>query len=594
MVHLRHRLAAGLPEEWDKTVNNGPFTYVSPLIVSTRNHEEGVYAIKVRQILRHGFPYDPHTGDRSLRSWIFDCMLFYPLAPFAWIAGGDIQKGWILAHASLAVLWTLFFFGLFRRCGAEHEYSLLFATAAFFFLDVFMWPFLNIMTALPVPRDLATRLFFLPARATGPVQFMRLPTPGMTFLWLYGALAASVLLAAAPRRRAAAAVLTGILVASLCLAHFYEWTFGVACLAFLLAAAMFFEPPGPWRWNLAAANAVSLAISAAYYLFASRMTSGVMGDIIYRMGTPGERYFVPSSPAYLVLAYVFWRHSRRFSGAARWIWLSAAVQEAACFPLLNLSLLLGYNMQFDHYHMMGSFTSAVFCLCWLAESKPLKRALKPHAAVLVAAIFAWVALREKSWADTHYRLFGTPRDVASAAEWMNGHVPPGSTLLALSGALTEFLPQRLDMTWAVANGSPSYGSPIPTARNLEGIARIVKTVGADPDRFLSERWANFPTLDARKQLRTYLTRNLAWEETDREAWPYFLLNIRAWRLTPGGWEEGEFRRYYRQSPPIPRPFYLWLQKGDEALLTKTPEALGGGLIYENPSVRLYRFSDGPA
>src|SRR5262245_51804752 len=101
MVHLRHQLERELPDEWAKVTNNGPFTYVSPMLVTARNIEEADYAARVLQIVRFGYPYGPHMGDHSLKSWLFDSISFYPLAPFLWAAGGDVQRGWLLAHATI-------------------------------------------------------------------------------------------------------------------------------------------------------------------------------------------------------------------------------------------------------------------------------------------------------------------------------------------------------------------------------------------------------------------------------------------------------------------------------------------------------------
>src|ERR1035437_10071979 len=145
MSRLRHQLASGLPEEWSRVTNNGPYAEASGLIVTARNIEEGIYANKVVQIVRYGFPYDPYTGDRSLKSWILDCLMFYPIAIFVLIAGGSIHYGWILAHATLGTLWVLFFYKIFRYWSEDSVCSLIFATFGFFFLDCLMWIFFRVI-----------------------------------------------------------------------------------------------------------------------------------------------------------------------------------------------------------------------------------------------------------------------------------------------------------------------------------------------------------------------------------------------------------------------------------------------------------------
>jgi hypothetical protein len=162
----------------------------------------------------------------------------------------------------------------------------------------------------------------------------------------------------------------------------------------------------------------------------------------------------------------------------------------------------------------------------------------------------------------------------------------------LSGALTEFLPLRLDDTrFAVSNGSPAYGSVVSSRDNMMGLARILKTVDADPALFLERRWGRIQERDDRKQHVSYYTRNLAWREVEDAAWAYFLLNVQGYRVEKEALGIESMMALYREARKIPPPFYFWVQKGDEEFLKTRPEKLGGALVYQNPSVRLYRFAE---
>ncbi|MBI4385869.1 MAG: hypothetical protein HY551_00650, partial [Elusimicrobia bacterium] len=479
MTHLRQRFERQLPEIWANVTNNGPFTYVSPFLVSTRNHEEGVYAAKVTQIVRHGLPYDPHNAqDRSLRSWLFDSLMFYPLAPFAWLCGGDVQRGWILAHATFGTLWVLCLYILFLHITKDSRYSLFFATGTFFFIDSLEWIFISLLPGLARgnPGDM---LFHLAARAAGEIQLMRLPTPGMTYLWLYASLAAVYALSLSPREKTVTALLAGTAVGLLCLAHFYEWVLGTTCLALAFGAARRADIPPAGRWNVAVAAAAAAFLSVSYYVLARHLTHDVMTDIIMRMGDIRHRSFDAVSLFYFAYALFFFWQAKKRPGPLRWLWTFGAVQILASALLLNIQMVLRYNIQFGHFAVLGALSSAFLLMSRLAELQSLKKRLQPHIYVLIAAIFGWVGLREKAWSDTHYKIFGTPRDVQDAAQWLNQNVPRNSLLLLISGTLTEFLPLKVQMRYLVFNGAPSFGSPLPTDQNIQGLAAILKTVRAD-------------------------------------------------------------------------------------------------------------------
>ncbi len=593
-IHLRHRLATQMPQEWSRVTNNGPYAYVSPFIVSTRNYEEGIYSNRVVQIIRYGFPYDPYSGKHSLRSWFFDCLMFYPLAPFVFAAGGNIHFGYILAHATLGTLWVFFFYSLFFHWTRESLSSIVFALYGFFFLDCSMWIFESILPSIFHVGALANSLFFLAARALGEVQFLRLPTPGMTYLWLYATMFGVYLLISSLSRnpRWIFSIILGILLGLLAWAHFYEWTFGVGSTLFFFLCSQLIPMEKNSKKNLYTVSILSLAISVLYYFLARHLTQGVMSDVIKRMGTPHCRKFLPVSLFNLLFAGLFFYLGRKEASSKRWFWIYCGAQEATVFLLANSSLILGYDMMFMHYFQLGSLTVVLGVMLYLSQNISLLQKVQQHANILIAFLFLFIFVREKSWSDSHFKLFGTPQDVSLANDWIKKNIPPQALFVSLSGVLTEFLPQAIPVRFPVTNGTTVFASPVSTFSNLTGMARIIKTLKVNRELFLKERWQDPLLWERRKDQDTYLSRNYAWKDSEHGKWPWFLLAEYAFKMPTHSPEiqEIESLSQSKTTSLLKRPFYLWLQKGDEKFLTVSPTALGGQLIYQNSSVKLYYFS----
>lgn len=592
---LRRRLASQLPDQWAKVSNNGPFRVVLPY-KDLGYTDEGLYAARSRQIVLHGLPYGPWLGSRTLRSWIFDALMFYPAAAGIWAAGGNLALGWTLTHAVVGCGWILMLFLVFRAHTKDEAYSLMFASLIFFFSNTFTEAANLFIRAFRHPSTLVPKLANLPSSLFLPNSlYGRLPSPSVSFLWIAAVLALFTLISRSEKRRPAAAAAVGAAGGLLCLIHFFEWLAGVMALC-LLAAELWRDrgTPRTGRFNAIVSASVAAVVSGAYYVFAKIMTADTMHDVI-DLNSTWERAFNPLSIPFLLAAALFYALARRRDGARRSVFLAAAAIEAACFVTANLSLVLGYDMQFgEHAAYAAGFAAILAGACWVMEHDRLRKLLVPHAYVLTAFFCAWFAFKSKAWADTHYKMYGIPQDVAAAYAWMNENVPKDSMLLALSAPVNFLTPLEAEMRSTVSFAQLA-GEPVTTESNLRAFAAMLKTLGAAPERFRQERWRIGDAAERARaaQLEDY-TGDLDWEDREKMLWPFFLRldttpdpedprRAEAWR---------RILAYHGEAEPMRQPFYAWVQKGDVPLLRRTPEESGGRLLYRNPSVSLYLFPAG--
>lgn len=131
---MRRRFAANSPEKWAKVADNGPFRAVLPY-KDLGYADEGLYAARARQAALHGLPYGPRLGHRTLKSWVFDCLMFYPVAVFIRLCGGNLSAGWTLSHAVLGCGWLLMLFGVFRAYGKDEPSALMLSAFVLFFTN---------------------------------------------------------------------------------------------------------------------------------------------------------------------------------------------------------------------------------------------------------------------------------------------------------------------------------------------------------------------------------------------------------------------------------------------------------------------------
>lgn len=593
---LRRRLQSQAPELWAQVTNNGPFRITFPY-KDLGFTDEGLYLARVRQIYLYGRPYGPWLGNRALKSWIFDCLAFYPIAAFIWICGGNLALGWTLAHAVIGCGWLLLLFFVFRKYSQDEMYSLMLSSFVFFFLNTLYEAVLLVFRFFRDPAIFISGLRNLPSSLFMPPSiYLRLPYPGVSYLWIAAGLAGALMLSRSPQRRPPAAFAVGAIFGFLCLVHLFEWICGVLTLC-ILAAALRREPDAPkaGRFNMTVAAVVAAAISGGYYIFAKHLTADTMRDMIDLNGAWG-RHFSPLSIPFILSALLFWMLAKRREGARRLILLAAAAVETAAFLTANLPLALGYDMQFsDHASYLAAFTAILAVSCWTLEQENLKKYLRPHALVLTAFFCAWFAFKSKAWADLHYKFYGIPKDVAAAGEWLNANVSKDSLMLSLSAPINFLMPLETEMRSPVTFASANGGEAVAIEKNLRAFASLLKTLDVATARFRDERWrlGDKEELDLMARAED-LAGDMSWEAREKMLWQFFL------RLDtiPGSRNRrreevwSRILGYLQETEPLRTPFYAWIQKGDEPFLRRTPVESGGQLIYHNSSVSLYSFPNG--
>jgi hypothetical protein len=209
--------------------------------------------------------------------------------------------------------------------------------------------------------------------------------------------------------------------------------------------------------------------------------------------------------------------------------------------------------------------------------------------VLLALFFCVIFLREKGWSDTHYKIFGTPRHLESAMEWVRKTLPGEPLFLSPSDLTRENLSLWTDAR-SLVPGPLSFGYPASQESRFRNFARMLKTMRVDLDAFLAQRWDDFSAKDALKQQTAYYTRDVSWEITDSATWPIVMLGVPAFDSASLEKAKPMIRRYYKEASPIDPPFYVWLNRNDEKLVKQMPERYGAKLVYENPSVKIYSFT----
>lgn len=595
MVPMRERLKREAPAEWAKVVNDGSFAYASPFVLGNHLYEDGLIALRVRQVFVHGYPYDPYTRDTGADSWVFGALLSYLLALFWLAAGGNPEAGMVLAGGATAAVKTYALFRLYEHVLRDRKAALFAAPFTVFFSDSLVIPFQQLHGALEhafagsVP-GVAGILAQLPRRVFNPMwvqDYARMPSVALTWLLSAGALTAAYRLALSERRRTPAALLAGLAVGLLGLANVFEWALTGGAVACFLALAWGGLPPAGRR-NLALLAAAAALACAAYGLWAWSFMAAGRSSIIHRTGDLVRMR--PENLLYLAYAGWFWQRARRDPERAP-LWLMGAAVEASVFLLCASPLVLGFDLSFSrHLHMHANLLMAVAALAVLLARRPVLELASRHAYVLAFAVFSWDVAANKSWSEKYFKLHGAPAAVEASMRWVDANTPPGSLVVTLSHPALYGLARWTRARTLVSHHSPTVGHPgLTTEENLRRFAVLLKAADVDLEAFLRERWFPFEAERDFDDRLTFYARNHALDQRERTDWPFFLIGEPL--RFPGLLEEsaGRVRAAYAEAAPLAGPFYLWLRRGEERFLLRTPESRGGRRVYEADGVSLYEF-----
>lgn len=596
MVPMRRRLARAMPSEWAAVVNDGSFLYASPYVLGNHLYEDGLVALRVRQVFLHGFPLDPYTCEKSRCSWVFGAILTYSMAFFWLLAGGHPEAGMVLAAGVTAAVKTYALYRLYAYAVRDRKAALVAAPFTVFFSDTLVLPFAELYGLLDHLLSwnlggLGGAFAQFPRRVFNPMwvqDYSRMPSVGMSILLTSGVLAAAFRLAEASVPRRAMSLLAGAAVGVIGFANFYEWPLSTASLAcfFVLSAAADLPPAG--RRNLLWMTASGLTSSAAYGLWAWSFMAASRSSIIHRAGDAVQ--LRPENLIYLAYAAWFFWLARR-DAARRTLWLVGSAVETAVFLLCASPLVLGFDMSFSrHYHMHANLAMVVAVLMLVLSRRPWTAWVPRHAYVLLLLIAAWDVSINKAWSEKYFKLHGAPSEIEESMKWVDANVPPGSIVVTLSNQALLGLPRWTRARTLVSHYSPTVGHPcLPTSENLSRFALLLKTGGVDLEAFLKERWFPFRAERDLDDELTFYSRNHAMSQRERTDWPFFLMGEVL--TAPGVLEESadQVRAAFSRQEPLAPPFYLWLRREEERFLSLTPESRGARRIYDEGGVSVYEF-----
>ncbi len=590
---LRARAARSDPAGWARGPMSGRGAVLLPELFGTRLHDEALYAARARQVLLHGRPISPYGPARADDgSWLDDALEMYLTAGAIALAGGDVDRAWDILAPVLAAAWFLAIFLLLKRWTGRDDAAAPLALAAALLPDASVW-LLDVNLHAGVLWTRWRDVFFGSGAAIGPI-FHRLPSPLLSYFLLAGLLAGAWRLAVEDESRPVAAAALGAGFGLLTLVHPYEWSFGLAALAAFAAAAFV---PG-WcgrgaRRNLLVAVGAALAVSAAYAaLIAASVPADLRRGSLAVIGVQATRRFnraalIHPLVAALAAALALCEPSPRRRAA----YVLLACAQLAAFAAREAQVVFGFAVQPFHYIPLAGAAGGVLLL--LAAADALARApfWGRKAAAAAGALLLALALGEQlRQARACYRLLGLPPGLEAGLAWLDAHAPADSLVLTPSMEADLAVSLRTRARGWVPTAFP----PLASSFTEEGYCRIVgRMIGAldlDADRFLSERFLIPAARDAREARlvedeRRGVLDPAAWESVE---WFHPL------RFDdPGpGWvleDRARIKAFAASAPPVPRPFYAWIDARDRVYLRRPLAELGGQAVYRAADVEIDLF-----
>lgn len=585
VVHLRHQAARNDPA-WAAQPANGRYAVLTPQVTGLRYTDEALYAARVNQVRLHGVPYTPYWREyRELKHWLHEFLPYYLMAGAAAIAGGDLNVAWTLIAAAVAAGWFLLWFAVLRAAAGRDDAALVPALFMTLFPDAGFW--LLDLNLDPATQWARWSSVFLAQGAAALPHYHRLYSMHLSFLMVCLYLVALWRVTTAAKPRPPAAFLLGLGSLALAYTHSFEYALTMGTVAFFPLALRAAGAPASSRRAAWLALGGGLAGAAVYVLVERALRAP--GDVELLMGlahaVPSRR-FHPLTLVHLAVGAWFWSRARRESaGPARAAWLLLAAAQASAFCWRNGELVFGVDIQFFHVLPMAGTLGAAGLLLAAARTAAGWKPWKKLAPALVAALFLVGAARELGAARAGYRALGLPVDVQNAYAWLNQNAPKDTLLLTLSARVNMEAPLY---TGVKVEAAP-LNAPVLVLFDMASydarVARLLKTLRADPERFVAAR--RLPPAERVALYEKLSQAVLARGEVDLDA-----LEPALWYHNEPGAEPFETRRRRllesaRTAGPLSGPYLIWLDERDRPLLKKTPEQRGLAPVFQSGTVALY-------
>ncbi len=560
---LRRHLARELPQAWAAEPMNGRFSVLIPELVGARQREDAFDAARVKQILLHGRPYNPYAREeRSLRSWLHRSLGMYILAGWAWACGGRLDLAWITLSAVLGALWFLFY-----------------------------WTTLSWWSGR---EDVAMPLAFLGALFSPTARVSLCDQLGLFLLALIGLGLWRVL--GRGKDEAAAPFALGVGCAVMILVFVHAGVFLLVMLTALTALLWSTGASLNSRRGVLWMLGGGLAAGALYaWLMTAVLDPQTARESLGLKTIEGSLRVLWGAAASLVLAALclgLFRREPAGLSARRAAWLvlaSAGIAVCACAAAQSaVDVELGAGRFLEAGAIVGGMALLLWTCQTLARQNWWDRRLS--LSVSLAIVLLGVC-RQTHEARMSFRLMGLPQPVEEALRWIDGHVEKDGLVMSLSAQANETIPLLTAAKVQIAPPDAEHASPFTREVYYRRVAGLLKTLDADPGTFLRDRWLPHDSkralLGRLKRERRLLSR-VDLESIEPALW---FTPGQAWGGSDEEISAGKLRiiEICRIIKPQPKPYYLWVGREDEAYLTKTPEALGGSLVYMNAKVKLYAF-----
>jgi hypothetical protein len=591
-VHLRHQLRQQLPEFWQHWPSNGPFAFLLPQMAGNLYHDGALYAAAVHQIALHGLPVSPYfAGHSEFSSWSHDFISYYLIAGAGLLCGSNITLTWLMAQALSATLWFLLLHAIFLRWSGKESVAAPLALFSVLFPDLYIW-LLDINFSPSVTWDRAAMIFAQNFKIPIRPIFYRLPTPFLSFLllaWLFVGLWA---LAKRKEPRTGAAAMLGAGFGLMAFVHPFEFLFGMMTVT--IFAALVWRLKAPGRKNVLAAAIAAVLTTGAYFLLMFAVTdarlrreSMVILDLLY------SHRFYKISIVHLAMAGVAWRwQDREKDWPKRLAWLLLICAQLAAFAGRNSQVITGLQLEPARYMHLGSFFGCLMLFMKLAELLAAKRWWNPKMAGATCLVIALGALyNEKSAAEHTYKALGLPRDTADGLEWVRQNAPEDAVFMSPSMITVMELPIYTQVKAFV----PSLGA-LPTVLYsyddyLRWTAQMLKTVGADVDKFLALRWP-LPAEKARifndESWRQRLLGQADEGALDGLEWSVPVPHDADFNDEANLKARAKIKEFYSQAAPAEGPYFVWINARDIPLLREFPPLPNAELVYRNSSVWIFK------
>ncbi len=593
IVSLRDGMSQDMPAAWAKVPTNGRFALLLPQIVSARYHDETLYAGCVRQILRHGLPYNPYWPDkRGFGDWVQNSLSFFVLAPVAALCGGNMTAAWCLSVALIGAAWFLLFYRVFFWWSQKRSVAYPLALFSILFPDLYIW-LLDVNFSPRVNYERYFGVFFQYHTELRP-NFYRLPSLFLSVLLLSCLFLGLWNLACQKSKRTAYAALLGLGFGLMAWVHPFEFVFGMSTLLVLTSFTWLTRSQSESRWNLAWAFLVALPVgilcTAGISLSVSR---DMWKEHMALLSVVYSHRFYRITLIHLLFAALGWRlRERETDPRRRTAWLLLACAQVAIFLCRNLQVVTGFSVMPFHYIPLGSFMGCLMLFLLGAQTLARKNWWRPRlAAFACLVIVGWALANELVGAQRTYRLFGMPSRTEAAFDWTEDPMFRPARSSSRCRWMTNLTLPLYTKTHGYASSLILFTSPFTLAEYFEKTARLLKTVHADTGLFLAERWV-LPGVRAHlladeiesERVNAYVdTRRVERIEWFNSFLPEFREDGSVLKLRES------FKDLVAKAEPLSPPYYLLVDPDDARFLSRPPESFGGRRVYQESGVSIYRF-----